>query len=79
MGQSGRSGGVAEASVGGQARFVPAFMERVREPQVAQKGARAFQSRYERAWANIAAIRRVNSWIWREKSVVVGKGRCGVG
>lgn len=55
--QGGRAEGVpfsdseTARSVGGQVRFVPAFTERVRPPQVPQKALRAFQSKVERAWA----------------------------
>ncbi len=38
-------------SLGGQVRFVPAFMESVGWPHWAQNGFRAFQSRRARAWA----------------------------
>jgi hypothetical protein len=45
--QAGR-GVVEEASVGGQTRLKPAFMERVVWPQEPQKGFRLFQSRTAR-------------------------------
>ena len=53
--QGGRSAGFPSAtkaaSVGGQARFVPACTERVLLPQVPQKVLRLFQSRSARACA----------------------------
>jgi len=51
------SGEPPERSVGGQTRFVPALVERVRWPHCAQKGLRVFQSRRARAWPYIAAVR----------------------
>lgn len=47
------------ASVGGQARLVPAFTDNVGLPQVPQKVLRLFQSFSARAWAYIAAAMEV--------------------
>lgn len=57
--QGGRSAGFPcadrAASVGGQARFVPAFTDNVLLPQVPQKAFRLFQSSRERDCAKMAA------------------------
>lgn len=47
--------GESYKSVGGQTRFVPALVERVRWPHWAQNGLRVFQSSSARAWPYIAA------------------------